>query len=276
MGSRSAGGRGVKGRVVGRSGAVHQYIPPQHGAWAFLGLPVLLAVTVTGWSWLVVVLTLAWVLAYPWSYAALGLVRARRPARFRRPFVVFSLALVPLVVVLLVARPWLVWVGLGLMVLFAVNLAYARRNDERSLVNDGVLIVECTAMVPVTWAVATGEQSWAPPPLGSVPSEVWVLAVMCALVLVGSTLHVKSLIRERRDPRFAVASRAVALASVAAAAGLAVWWGLPQGWWLVVPFVLLAARAFVVGRRPLRPGVIGMIELAGFVVAVVAAVLAAA
>lgn len=254
---------------------MHQYVPPQHGAWAFLGLPVLLAVTVTPWSWLIVVLTTAWVLAYPWSYAALGLVRAKRPARFRWPFVVFSLALVPLVVVLLVARPWLVWVGLGLMVLFAVNLAYARANDERSLVNDAVLIVECASMVPITWAVVTGGQSWAPPPLRSVPSEIWVLTVVCALVLVGSTLHVKSLIRERRDPRYAAASRAVALASVAAAAGLAVWWGLPQGWWLVVPFVLLAARAFVVGRRPLRPGVIGMIELAGFVVAVVAAVLAA-
>lgn len=130
-------------------------------------------------------------------------------------------------------------------------------------------------MVPITWAVATGTQSWAPPPLSSVPSEIWVLTVVCALVLVGSTLHVKSLIRERRDPRYAVASRVVAVGSVAAAAGLAAWWGLPQGWWLVVPFVLLAVRAFVVGRRPLRPGVIGMIELAGFVVAVLAAVLAA-
>lgn len=255
---------------------MHQYVPPQHGAWAFLGLPVLLALTVTPWSWLILVLTPAWVLAYPWSYAALGLVRAKRPARFRRPFVVFSLALAPLVVTLLVARPWLAWVGLGLMALFAVNLVYARRNDERSLVNDGVLIVECAAMVPITWAVATGDQSWASPSPGSVPAEIWVLTMVCALVLVGSTLHVKSLIRERRDPRYAMASRVVALASIAAAAGLAVWWGVPEGWWLVVPFGLLAVRAFVVGRRPLRPGVIGIIELAGFVVAVLAAVLAAA
>ena len=258
-----------------RSGAGRQYVPPQHGAWAFLGLPVLLALTVTPWSWSVLVLASAWVLAYPWSYAALGLVRAARPARFRRPFVVFSAALAPLVMALVVARPWLVWVGLGLAGLFAVNLAYARRNDERSLVNDGVLVVECTAMVPVTWAVATGERSLAPPPLGSVPTEIWVLTVVCALVLVGSTLHVKSLIRERRDPRYALASRVVAVASVGAAAGLAMWWGIPQGWWLVVAFVLLAVRAFVVGRRPMRPGVIGMIELAGFVAAVLAAALAA-
>jgi hypothetical protein len=261
---------------VARSRVVHQYLPPQHGAWAFLLLPVLLAVTVTPWSWLIVVLTLAWVIAYPWSYAALGLVRAKRPARFRTPFVVFSISLVPLVVTLLVARPWLVWVGLGLMALFTVNVAYARRNDERSLANDAVLVVECAAMVPITWAVAVGEQSLGTPGLDGVPSEIWVLTVVCALMLIGSTLHVKSLIRERRDPRYAVASRVVAVASVGAAAGLAVWWGLPRGWWLVAPFVLLAVRAFAVGRRPLRPGVIGVIELGGFAVAVLAAVLAAA
>lgn len=258
-----------------RSGAGRRYVPPQHGAWAFLALPVLLAVTVTPWSWLILVLTSAWVLAYPWSYAALGLVRAARPARFRRPFAVFSAVLAPLVVVLVVARPWLVWVGLGLAALFAVNLAYARRNDERSLVNDAVLVVECAALVPVTWAVATGDQSLAPPSPSSVPTEIWVLTVVCALALIGSTLHVKSLIRERRDPRYALASRVVALASAVAAAGLAVWWGVPQGWWLVVPFVLLAVRAFAVGRRPMRPGVIGMIELAVFVTAVLASALAA-
>jgi hypothetical protein len=266
----------AEGTEVSKTAGLHQYVPPQHGAWAFLGLPVLLALTVTPWSWLIVVLTLAWVLAYPWSYAALGLVRAKRPARFRRPFMVFSIALVPLVVALMVARPWLLWAGLGLMLLFAVNVAYARRNDERSLVNDGVLIVECAAMVPITWAVAVGGQSFTAPSLVSVPTEIWVLTVLCALVLVGSTLHVKSLIRERRDPRYAAASRIVAVASVGAAVGLALWWGVPGGWWLVVPFVLLAVRAFVVGRRPLRPGVIGMIELAAFVVAVLAAVLAAA
>jgi hypothetical protein len=169
-----------------------------------------------------------------------------------------------------------VWVGLGLLALFAVNVAYARRNDERSLVNDAVLVVECAAMVTITWAVAVGEQSVGTPVRDGVPSEVWVLSVVCVLVPTGSTLHVKSLIRQRRDLRYAVASQVVAVASVGVAAGLAVWWGLPRGWWLVVPFVLLAVRAFVVGRHPLRPGVIGMIELVGFAVAVLAAMLAAA
>lgn len=250
---------------------VRQYVPPQHGAWAFLVLPVLLALTVSPFSPVVAMLAAAWLVAYPASYAALGTVRARRPERFRRPLLVWSAVLLPILTALLVVRPWLLWVGPVMLALFAVNLRYASRNDERALPNDVVLAVECSLMVPVTWAVATSGTTLAPPSVSGVPHEVWVLTAVCLLVLLGSTLHVKSLIRERRDPRYARASRWWAGGSVPASVGLAVWWGLPNGWWLVLPFVLLAVRAVVVGRRPLRPGLIGMVELVGFVVVVLAA-----
>jgi hypothetical protein len=251
------------------------YVPPQHGAWAFLALPLVLGATVTPWTPLLLVLALAWVAAYPWSYAALGLARARRSQRFRRPLLVWSAVLAPAVAVLLVSRPWLVWVGLVYVAGFAVNLRYARRNDERALVNDAVFVAECTGMVLVTWLVGTGDTSWRPPRLDTVPAQVWILSIMCALVLMGSTMHVKSLIRERTDPRFAAASRVLAVASVPVALVLAAWWGWPDGAWLVLPFVALAVRAFVVGRRPTRPGLIGMVELGTFVLVAVCAALAA-
>jgi hypothetical protein len=251
-----------------------RYLPPQHGAWAFLGLPLVLALPVTPPTPLLLALTVAWVAAYPASYAALGLARARRSRRFRRPLLVWSVvALVP-ALLLVTARPWLLLVGAGYLLLFVVNLAYARRNDERALLNDAVFVAECALMVVVTWAVGAGEQSFQPP--GPVPPRVWVLTVLCALVLLGSTLHVKSLMRERRDARYARASWLVAMASVAASVGLAVWWGLPSGWWLVLPFVLMAARSLAASRlASARPGRIGMIELACFVAAALGASLAA-
>jgi hypothetical protein len=226
--------------------------------------------TVSPWTPLVLVLAVAWIAAYPASYALLGLGRSRRPQRFRRMLAFWAVPLVPSALVLVVARPWLVWVGLGYLAFFAVNVAYARRNDERALLNDLVFIVECAAMVPVTWAVAAGTASWRPP--APVPEQVWVLAVLCMLVLTGSTLHVKAHLRERRDPRFGRASRAVALASLVAAVGLAVWWGVPSGWWLLLPFVLLAVRAWL--RAPAQPSGLGLLELVPFVAALLAAVLA--
>lgn len=252
----------------------HTYLPPQHGAWAFLALPLVLGAVVAPWTPLLLVLAVAWVAAYPWSYAALGLVRARRKQRFLRPFAVWAAVVAPAAAALVVQRPWLVWVGAAYLLLFAVNLRYAAQHDERALANDGVFVAECAAMVWVVWAVGASEGSWVPPAADDVPVRAWVLVAVCGLLLIGSTLHVKSLIRERRDPRYATASRAVAVASVVAVAGLAGWWGLPAGAWLVLPFLVLAVRAFVVGRRPLRPGLIGMVELGGFVLVGLAAVLA--
>ena len=251
------------------------YLPPQHGAWAFVGLPLALAAVVTPWSPLLLPLTLGWITAYPLSYAALGLARARHRRRFARPLLLWTAAALPPAAVLVVARPWLVRVGAGYLALFAVNLWFARRNDERALGNDFVLVVECTTMVPVTWAVAVGHRSWSAPALTAVPERVWVLTIVCALVLIGSTVQVKSLVRERRDPRYRRASRAFALASLLTSIVLADRWGWPGGTWLVVPFAVLALRAFVAGRRPLRPAAIGMVELGGFLLVAAGAALAA-
>ncbi len=119
------------------------YLPPQHGAWAFLGLPLVLGAIVAPGTPLLLVLAVAWVAADPLSYAALGLVRARRPQRFRAPFAVWLAMVLPAVVVLVVSRPWLVWVGLGYLTLFTVNLRYAKHNDERAIGNDLVFDAEC-------------------------------------------------------------------------------------------------------------------------------------
>lgn len=252
------------------------YVPPQHGAWAFLALPLVLGFIVAPWTPLLLALAIAWIAAYPLSYAALGLVRAKRPQRFRAPLLIWSAVVLPAVGILVVGRPWLLWVGVAYTALFAINLGYARRNRERALTNDVVFVVECSAMVAVTWAVGAGDQSWTPPGLGSVPDDVWALVAVCALVLLGSTLHVKSLIRERQDRRYARASLVVASASVPAAVALAVWWGWPSGVWLIVPFIVLVLRAFAVPRRSMRPGAIGMVELACFVLVAASAALAAA
>ena len=256
-------------------------VPPQHGAWAFLGLPVAVAVTVSPWSALLLLLAVTWVAAYPASYFLLALVRDRSsrhpdPARFRRPLTVWWAIALASGFTLLVFRPWLVSVGLIYAASFLVNLAFARRRDERALLNDLVFIVQCTAMVVVTWAVAAGQRSILPPPLADVPTHVWVLTVAVGLVLIGSTLHVKSLIRERAHPAFARNSRVFAALSLAGSLALAHWWGLPAGAPLAVPYGWLAARSFAMRSPAPRPGIIGMIELAGFVLLVAAAAVAQA
>ncbi len=237
------------------------------------------ALPVTPWTPLLVLLAGAWVAAYPASYFLLAIVRDAEsrhpdPGRFVPPLAAWSVPVLVLGVPLLVARPWLVWVAALYLVAFAVNLAYARRRDERALTNDAVFIVECAAMVPVTWLVGTGQAGWGIPDLAAVPSHVWVLTAAVALLLLGSTLHVKSLIRERSDARYARASRAVALVSTIGSLALAAWWGLPAGLALTLPFAWFAIRSVLLADPTMRPARLGMVELVGFLLLVAAATLA--
>ena len=251
--------------------------PPQHGAWAFLGLPLALGFLVGDPTWAWLPLAWAWIAAYPASYFVLSYVRARRPERFRRPLLVWVALFAPAGLAAVVLRPWLLWVGVLYLASFAVNLAYARRNRERDLVNDAVFVAQCSGIVVVTGLVGDDPDASMPAALlSAVPSQAWLLAVACALVLLGSTLHVKSLLRERRDPRYARASRAFAVACLLASPLLALAWHLPAGWLFVPAFAVLAGRALRRDWSGMRPGTIGMVELAGFVVVLVTAGVAVA
>lgn len=250
------------------------YLPPQHGAWAFLALPLSLGAVVAPPAPPLLLLAIAWIAAYPLSYAVLGMVRSPRPQRFRRPAVAWACVVLPASAALAVVQPWLILVGVAYLLAFGINAVYARRHDERALGNDLVFIAECAAMVSVTWAVGATASTSAPVPDVPVPTQVWVLTAVCALVLVGSTLHVKSLIRERSDPRYALASRGFALGCLPLSLVLAAAWGLPSGLWLIAPFLVLAVRAVRPMPTPQRPGTIGLIELGCFVITAAASALA--
>jgi hypothetical protein len=234
-------------------------VPDQHGAWAFLALPVALAVTRTGWFALLPAVALAWVAAYPLSWAATGRLTARRPERFDRALLAWAPIVLLAGLPVLVARPWLCWVLLGYAVLWLVNLAFASGRRERSLANDLVLVAECTLMLPVAVAIGAGGAGWTPP-FAVLDGSLVVPVTACAVALVGSVLHVKSLIRERRDPRFAAGARAFAVCGVAMV-GLAAAVGDVSPL-VVAPFVLLAARTWLVRGRGWPPARVGLVELA--------------
>jgi len=248
-------------------------VPHQHGAWAFLALPVLLAVSAGAWDPTLALLAPAWIAAYPLSWALSELWSARHPERYRRAAVVWAAVLGPLAVALVVLRPWLWVVGLAYGLCFAANVVFARAGAERSLRNDLLLVLECSLMVPVTVAVAEGSGGLLPPADLVPTGQVAVLTLLCALALTGSTLHVKSLIRERRDPRYRTAARWFAVGSVPVVVLCAWWWGAGGG--LLVPsFVLLALRTWPEAIRTWRPARVGLLELAGFVLVAGSAFLA--
>ena len=245
-------------------------IPGQHGAWAFLVVPLALGFVVVGWSVPAAVFAVAWILAYPASYY-LGravVVRwrrgswtrlARREMRDAVPWMV--LAAVPSLV-LLTIRPWLLWVGAVLVGLWAVSLWLTRTGHERGASNDLLLVAQASLAVPLFWAIATDT-----PDLGMgdpAAADAWTAAFICLVFFTGSVLHVKSLIREADDRRWATGSRLFHAA--------ALWMGLISPW-LLLPFGAAAVRAFAVPPGS-RPAVIGAVEIVVSVLVVVGAAMA--
>lgn len=233
-------------------------VPNQHGAWAFLLVPLILGFVVAGWSWLGLVFSAAWILAYPASYY-LGravVIRwrrgtwsrlARRELGYARPWIV--LAAIPSLA-LAVVRPWLLAVGVVLIVLWGVSVWLTRIGQERGASNDLLLVTQAALAVPLFWAMVHDSRP---------PADAWLAAFVCLVFFTGSVLHVKSLIRESDNPRWALASRVYNTASVGTAL---------LSPWLLLPFGVAAIRAFAVPQGS-RPAVVGAVEIVVSVLVVI-------
>ncbi|MDP4015399.1 MAG: YwiC-like family protein [Candidatus Nanopelagicales bacterium] len=251
-----------------------QWIPPQHGAWAFLAVPLVMGFGLAGFSARGGLFAIAWVAAYPCGYFAGRAVRAwlrrrksllagypsslaKRESRVAAGWAVpIAICGLPLVAI----EPWLIGVLVLMAGLWAVNVRLAWLGMERSLGNDLVLVAEAVIAVPLFWMVTSGD-----PILAAVPGRVWLAAGVCAVYFAGSVVHVKSLIRKRRDDRWRTAD--VAYHGVAAVVMTLV------SVWLVVPFGAALARS--VALRPgERPAVIGSVEIGVSVLVVVFGLLA--
>ena len=231
------------------------WVPNQHGAWAMLAGPLLVGVLASGPAWVHLPLALLWFLGY-FAFFAAGLwLKSRRKARFRPPVVVYSLACVPPAVAVLVLQPGLVrWVP-SLAPLMLIGLVLAAERKDRSLASGLATTVAASLMTAVAYDAGPGDD-W---------SRAWVLTGEMAAYYVGTLLYVKTMIRERGNHAYEVAS--VAWHAVAAVL-LA-----PVSWWLTVVFALLTLRAYAAPRLGLTPKQVGIGELVLNVLVVVVALL---
>ena len=223
-----------------------------------LVVPPVVGAIVGGWSWRHVVLLVAWLVGYL-AYHAAGLwLRSGRRARYRRPVLVYGTAgLVLLAVLLVVAPHLLVWAPVFAPLLVTSLVASLRRAD-RSWLNDTVTVTAAALLTPVAAALGTG----APRAV-----DVWTATGVLLAYFLGTVPYVKSLIRERDDPRVRQVSAAYHVLVVALLAAVHPLLGAVG--------VLLAARAVVVPQRwpRARPAVVGAGEVVATLV-VTAALLA--
>lgn len=228
-----------------RRGRSPGWLPPQHGAWAMLLLPVLAAVTVTGPHPLHLFLLGALLAAYPLSYFLLQAAKTGRLRRVRPQVTAYGVVAVLCAAPVVVARPAVLAYAPLFGVLAAVNAGFARRRRDRALVNDLAFVAQCGLLGFVVATVAEVP-----------PAEVVGVTVVALGYLVGTILNVKTMIRERDSVRYRWASWAYHAVAVVAAA---LWAPAP----VAVVFAALLARAVLLPGRRITPKRVGLVELAG-------------
>lgn len=239
-----------------------------------LAVPLLVGVFLGGPAWVHVPLAALWFVGY-FAFFATGLwLKSRFKARWWPPVRAYGIAtVVPAVAVLLLRPDLLAW-GPLFVPLVAVSLWSSYRRSERSLLNDGATVLAACLMLPVAFAAGVGRAPgvW---PGTTLPDgvtgvagigwpQVWVLFVVVLGYFAGTILYVKTLIRERGERSYLVASvvyhlAAGVLSSVALAAAGLVWWPA------VVLFAVLTVRALWVPRTGATPMQFGMGEVAASV-----------
>ncbi|MEU6540829.1 YwiC-like family protein [Streptomyces sp. NPDC047000] len=220
----------------------HQWVPPQHGAWAMLLVPYLAGLIEAGFSWVQLPLLVAWAGGYLLSYFALLAVKTRRPARVRTQLLVYGGVTAVCGLAVLVASPRVLLFAPVFAAVLAVNAFFARARHDRALANGLVSVLASVLILPV---VAVAGKT----PLGQVGDTFLVTL----LYFTGSLLFVRTTIRARGDRRMlgtSVAFHAVAL-------GAAAWIATPYA----LPFTGYLIRAAAVPRRALTPLRIGVVEI---------------
>ncbi|CAJ1003955.1 MULTISPECIES: YwiC-like family protein [Bacillales] len=221
------------------------YIPNQHGAWAMLLIPFLFGMFAAKPVWLHVLLFLGWFLAYLFSYAFLQWLRTKKTTIYRRPMQVYGSLLIPIGFLLLVLDPALARLVPFFIPLFLVNCYYARRNQERALLNDLAAVVQFSLMVFVAYQ-AGGGTDW------RLAAELFGFSI---LYFTGTVFYVKTMIREKHNAMYYRFSVMYHLALLVAGA---LWF--PPG--LLVPLAVLAVRAVWSPHTKLSVKQTGILEIA--------------
>lgn len=235
-------------------------LPREHGVWAMIVAPWLLAVAVGGVTWRHVALLGAALGGYLAVAAVLTYLRTAPARRDARPLwwaalygVVAASAGAPLVI----ARPLLLIAIGGAALALPVELLYLGRRDERALLNGVASIVALTLSGPAALFVAAPRFD----------ARLALLWSSCLALFGLSLLYVRSRIRARRSHAFATATwiAHVALPAAFVGAGHALLGAA------LLPSLLRLALSH---GRALSPKAVGLIELGNALLFVAIAALA--
>lgn len=226
-------------------------------------VPPLVGALLAGPRWPHLLLVSFWVLGYFAFFATTQWLKSRRKSRYVPAMVTWSAASGACGLPLALLRPdLLVWLPAFLPALIAGILLAARRH-ERALAGGIVTVVAACLTCPVAYDLGEG-RDW---------RLAWTVTFVLAAYFVGTVCYVKSLIRQRDNPRMRWGSIGYHAVATMAMVPVAISY---RAWWLIVLFAVLTARAAWMPTRHASPKTIGIGEIVASCAVAAAGVLLAA
>lgn len=220
------------------------YIPNQHGAWAMLVIPFLFGTLAAEANLIHILLFVCWLIIYLFTFPLLQFIKTRKSKLYLRPIQIYGVLLVVAGGALVLIKPVLLLIALAYIPLFLVNIYYAKRNRERSLVNDLAAVVQFCSMVYVSYWVGGGTD-W---PLAT------KLFVLSFIYFLGTVFYVKTMIREKKIKTYYIMS--VAYHSISL-----VFIGVVLSPILIFPLFILLIRAIVYPKMKISIMQVGVSEI---------------
>ena len=238
------------GKARRRKG-ISPWVPNQHGAWAMLISPAALGLIAGLVAWvrtdgsplaLLVFLAVlvAWFFGY-FAFFAFGLaVKARNPrrrSRYLKPVYVYGAVSLAGIAVALLLQPQLLWWALPFAPLVVIAVGETLRGRGRSTLSGVSTTVASALLYPALVGVGSGSGA------DSVGVAAWAGMIFLAVYFSGTIPFVKSMIRERNNPRYLTGSICYHVLAVFAVLGLVLL--APVGWAAAVLMVTTALLALV-------------------------------
>ncbi|WP_339192723.1 YwiC-like family protein [Bacillus sp. FSL K6-1003] len=219
-------------------------IPKQHGAWAMLLIPFCLGMVKGGAVLWHIPLFLGWLFLYLAVYPVTLALKKKQINAYQKWIFYYSVPACSFLLAAVIHKPSFIWLAFSLLPLFLIHVYYARRKNERVLLNDfaGVFFF-CAGGFASCWLGTETLNGWA-----------WFIFAQSALFFIGSSFYVKSVIREKNNRGFAywswVYHLLLPLLSAAFGAG-----------WAVLAFIPSSLRAWFFHGKKWPVQTIGILEI---------------
>lgn len=215
-------------------------ISNQHGAFVMAFIPYFYGISASHWVNAHYWLGLSWLFLYLFSYPFFSLFHKKRKEKYQKWAITYAIFAGLTIFPLLITQPTVLQFFVWILPLVGIQIYYAKKRDERNLLNTISAIISFGIIGMASFYLATQQYNFA-------------ILFHPSLFFITTTLYIKSVARERKNPRYLTAS-------------IELHWGifflyLVQGALLLALVYFFAGlRATIIPTRKLTIKQIGLLE----------------